>query len=96
MRNVGGGLLVLALAVIGVGAGCASEQKIQEQVLRRAAFDLNCDKEQMTIVRIDGRTHGVRGCGKRATYVKECHSFPGGASCMWVMNGASRDGNEAR
>jgi hypothetical protein len=37
-------------------------------VKRRASFDLQCDKEQLTSTKLDPVTVGVSGCGKRASY----------------------------
>jgi hypothetical protein len=60
-----------------------------EALTRRASFDLNCDASGLYYRRIDDRTQGVRGCGKRATYVAECNG-PRRApdtTCSWILNG---------
>ena len=66
-------------------AGCGATE---EQLRARAAFDLSCGQDQLTIVQIDDRTSGVRGCGQRATYVEQC-ARPS-EDCTWVLNGNSK------
>jgi hypothetical protein len=39
---------------------------------RRAMFDLNCAASELMATKIDDKTIGVRGCGKRAVYVELC------------------------
>lgn len=73
---------------------CVGSRATSEQLLARAAFDLECDEHALEVVSIDDRTRGVRGCGKRATYVSSCKT---GASqygtydrdCTWVLNAAN-------
>jgi len=36
--------------------------------LDRAAFEMNCPKDQMTVVPLDSATVGVQGCGQRGVY----------------------------
>jgi hypothetical protein len=60
-------------------AGCGASE---EQLRARAAFDLNCAESKLRVVEIDDQTSGVRGCGKRATYIQRCH----GGECTWVLN----------
>lgn len=50
-----------------------------EALLRRAAFDLDCDTTKVEIVVIDGATRGARGCDKKATYVQRCEN----GKCEW-------------
>lgn len=63
-----------------------------ERLIRRAAFDLQCDKAQVRFTALeqetvthDPQSWGATGCGKQATYV----SARGCAldDCTWVMNG---------
>ena len=59
------------------------------QLVRRAAFDLNCSEREITLVTIDDQTEGVTGCGQRATYVQHCDShdvYGGDQECTWVLN----------
>lgn len=54
----------------------------------RAAFDMQCPKQQLNVVELDEGTFGVTGCDKRATYVSACDGQPGhfGTTCKWVQN----------
>lgn len=60
-----------------------------QQLVRRAAFDLDCPEGQIEIVEIDKRTRGVRGCGQRGTYVSQCKPCANGyvgCECTWLLN----------
>jgi hypothetical protein len=73
---------MLALLVGGCGSAA------QDQVLRRAAFELRCPEEQLQVIELDDRTQGVRGCGYQVQYVEVCEG-PGGGfdrDCRWVMS----------
>jgi len=48
--------------------------------LERATFDLDCPREQLSVVELSGGV-GVSGCGRKAIYV---FSMDSGA---WVLNG---------
>ena len=98
--------LVLALA-LGLGAallasGCGGEPVPQapkrHPVAVRAPFDLNCPREQLVYQRLDPRTMGVSGCGRRATYIRVCRDRIGNqvgtyvdtyVECSWLLDGAS-------
>lgn len=54
-------LIVIAL----VAVGCVSQA---ETVRERAPFDLECE-DQLDVREISNNTYGVRGCGRKATYV---------------------------
>lgn len=57
------------------------------QLKARAAFDLDCPESQLTIVAIDDRTRGVRGCGSKAVYVETCRMLNNAPTdCTWVLN----------
>jgi hypothetical protein len=71
MRN----LFLLA----GASAFLVSCFATESQLRTRAAFDMNCDAQALQIVKIDSRTRGVVGCGKRMTYVET-------TGRMWVLN----------
>lgn len=80
MRRVLFVFLALALAPACTGAS-------QQQLVKRASFDLGCPEAQLDVVEIDQRTRGVKGCGKRATYVETCDNLGQGAhNCTWIMN----------
>jgi hypothetical protein len=69
-----------------VAAGCASTSS-HDRLLKRAAFDLHCTKDELSVTRLDSKTRGVRGCGRQATYLQVCE-LPNNpfAECSWVMN----------
>ncbi len=77
-------LLLVSLLLL---AGCAST--MQDAVLSRAAFDLECPSNQLFVQELGVRTIGARGCGKRATYIAvgEC-SIPG--TCMALLESQNR------
>jgi hypothetical protein len=54
----------------------------ESQLRTRAAFDMSCTEPQVQIVKLDSRTRGVSGCGRKATYVETCDQ----SSCTWVQN----------
>lgn len=59
-----------------------------DSVLRRAAFDFQCDARELHITWLDRSTTGINGCGKRATYVLNCADDTGlwSSGCKWVLN----------
>ena len=83
-------LFVPFLAVLAALLACGGATT--DQLRARAAFDLQCEEAQLSVVKIDERTQGVRGCGQQATYVESCDGPKGGTSteCTWVMNTDSR------
>ena len=82
-----GGLVLLVAVVLG-GGGCATGPTPRDKLLKRAAFDLNCTQDELSVTKLDGRTRGVRGCGHQATYIESCDGPPGNLMrrCTWVMN----------
>jgi hypothetical protein len=81
-----------------VGAGCVTTTgpTRRDRLLKRAAFDLDCTKDELTVVNIDARTRGVRGCGRKVTYVESCDAPPTAMirNCTWVLNGQSKSGDD--
>ncbi|MBI2375726.1 MAG: hypothetical protein HYV07_17150 [Deltaproteobacteria bacterium] len=72
------------ILTFGLVSACGATK---EQLVRRAAFDLNCPEPQIDIQELDGRTRGVRGCGRQATYVEQCEVVQGSRSnCTWLLN----------
>jgi len=59
-------LLCVLLACIFLAGGCAI---YENAVRKRATFDLDCPKEQLEIEKLGVGTYGVRGCGRKASYV---------------------------
>jgi hypothetical protein len=68
--------------------GCAATAS-QDQLTRRAWFDLGCSAKELKYTRIDYLTVGVVGCGKRAIYVESCDGPRSRLEtmCTWVING---------
>jgi hypothetical protein len=82
-------LVAVATALI---AACAAQPTRRDKLLKRAAFDLNCGKDELTVSKLDDRTRGVRGCGRQATYVETCDRV--GYNCTWVMNNQASVGDD--
>lgn len=82
------GLMLILCVALG---GCMGATANQLQ--RRASFDLNCPAAKIAVVKLDKRTRGVRGCGKRVTYVEHCRACANGypaCDCTWVLNADAR------
>lgn len=73
------------LAVVAIASllGCATSQAMQDNVRKRAAFDLNCAQDKIQVIEIESPANtalgalgswGARGCGKQATYVQDKQS----------------------
>jgi len=71
-------LLLLPAAALALPA-CAPTGHL----MNRASFDLDCSRDKLKIVDLDVNTKGVKGCGRRATYVWSCGR---NQTCAWVMN----------
>lgn len=55
----------------------------RELLLQRAAFDLECPQPSLTVTELGfglNAPHGVSGCGKKATYVRDP------ATGQWILN----------
>ena len=81
------GLMLFSTVNIGCGA---SRERLMRDLTRRAAFDLNCPRDEIGTRALSrgGRevnVYGVRGCGARATYVLQ------GSNGPWLLNGSSDD-----
>jgi hypothetical protein len=59
-----------------------------DSLLRRASFDFGCAAARLELTWLDRSTTGIKGCGKRATYVLNCPDETGlwSSSCTWVLN----------
>jgi hypothetical protein len=69
-------------------SGCATWANVQ-QLRTRAAFDFGCRESELQVVELDARTRGVKGCGRRATYVETCKPCANGyqdCECTWLLN----------
>jgi len=73
----------MCIGVLFLGGCGASIDKL----VKRAEFDLDCPKNKLEIVDLGELTKGVKGCGKRATYVESCNTPSRAADgCNWVLN----------
>lgn len=84
------GRVFRALVAIGLlcTSGCATGATVQ-QLRARAAFDFGCREGELEVVELDSRTRGVKGCGRRATYVETCKPCANGyqaCECTWLLN----------
>jgi len=82
-------LCAQGLVLLFLGSCAVSTNATQDQLSRRAAFDLDCPAESLEFVEIDARTMGVRGCEQRATYVESCKPCANGyvgCECTWILN----------
>lgn len=57
------GLLLLASSCVH-----GREGFVKADGVKRAAFELSCSEDALTITEINGSTIGVEGCGKKAVY----------------------------
>jgi hypothetical protein len=72
----------ILLTVVTLCGGCAASsvdfnQTLRNTALNRAAFDLDCPRERLSSVDLEGgagdqkvSTLGIQGCGKKAVYVR--------------------------
>jgi hypothetical protein len=80
-------MICIAFAVLSVS--CAGTEKfgkrvnMEDEVLRRAPFDLECKREEITVTKLGANTFGATGCGKKASYVVICK---GGMECDVILN----------
>ena len=58
-------LFILTLAL----TGCITEKSFRSEVLPRAAFELGCPADQVTVTPLGDASFGVSGCGKKAVYM---------------------------
>ena len=72
-------------------SGVAACGATDDQLRARAAFDLDCAQSKLTLVEIDERTQGVKGCGQKVTYVQNCQpGVMGVRECTWILNTDSK------
>ena len=76
-------LRITMLLLFAAIAGCSWDDKVRrrspwdwdDKVRKRASFDLQCSEEQLVLTELGQypsgavSTYGVRGCGKKASYV---------------------------
>ena len=63
----------------------------REALIRRASFDLSCDRNLVRTQPLDARTVGVSACESQVTYVWSCPHNPAiySGKCTWLMNNES-------
>jgi len=77
--NVPLATLLSGCALVGSEAWFGSEREGESALVERAAFDLECESEDLSIICLSTcKTVGVTGCGKKATYVF--------VNRRWLMN----------
>ena len=77
-------MLILVFMGLFACAGKFGKRVVPEdEVLRRAPFDLDCKREEISITKLGGNTYGATGCGKKASYVVICR---GGMECDVILN----------
>ena len=86
MRTLAGLILWACLA-----CACGPRKPPLHPVVKLAQFDLDCPKKKLTYTRINQKTVGVRGCGKKVKYVKLCRTryeltLAEHEECTWVKN----------
>lgn len=57
-------------------------------LVARASFDLGCEPQRLTVLHFGGRVYGVRGCGRRLTYIDDCARR---AECNWRLDAPRPD-----
>ncbi len=75
---------LVSLLLVGlVAASCSASQ---EQLRIRAAYDLACPKEQLSVEKVARHRYAVEGCDRRKIYVERCSEAPGSfdPKCMWA------------
>jgi hypothetical protein len=93
MHGIRHGLAVMVAAAFLTSVGCATTYPSpRERLLNRAAYDLDCAREWLTVTKIDEETRAVRGCGQQATYVLICDGPVDHVMrrCTWLVNTAVR------
>jgi len=79
---------VHAVAVLAVLAtsGCGpTMEQMHDKLRTRAAFDLDCEEDQISVTDLDQSTTGASGCGRRASYLGVCSAF----ACTWIRQGSA-------
>lgn len=81
---------IVLLTVITVMTGCASiadmEKESFDKVYPRASFDMDCPRDKIDLTIINANQHGypetigVRGCDKKAVYVRPDRQT------NWILN----------
>lgn len=81
-------LLYVVVGISGLGAmscGAAPGINMPRSLSKTAAFELGCPAEDLVGTNLGHATHGVSGCGKKATYVCARMAY-GICSGPWLLN----------
>lgn len=89
------------LAIFASLSGCASmmygdklvtDETRNTRVIDAAAFDLNCDKSNIEVSKINDTSYAAKGCSKKARYtLDKCHDMNWKTVCTAIANGAVQD-----
>jgi hypothetical protein len=64
------------------------------RVTDAAAFDFECDKNALSITKINPTSYGAKGCGKKARYTMvHCDDMNWKTVCKAVIDGGKQSGN---
>jgi hypothetical protein len=76
------------------GDKLVTEETRNTRVLDAAAFDFECDKNSVSITKINPTSYGAKGCGKKARYTMiHCGDMNWKTVCTAVVNGATHSGS---
>jgi len=92
MKRTRHGLVALLAAAILSSASCVATTypSLRETLLNRAAYDLECPKEALSVIGLDEDTRAIEGCGQKATYVLVCGPADSVVyRCKWLANTAN-------
>jgi hypothetical protein len=82
---------LLAAAILS-SASCVATTypSLRETLLNRAAYDLECPKEALSVIGLDEDTRAIEGCRQKATYVLVCGPADSVVyRCKWLANTAN-------
>jgi hypothetical protein len=76
---------VALFSVLATAACGPTMEQMHDKLRTRAAFDLDCAEDQITVTDLDQSTSGASGCGRRASYLGLCSAF----ACTWIRQGSA-------
>ena len=68
--------------------GCATKNQKIELIKKRAVFDLDCSS--INVLELGNNVFGVKGCGKRNTYIVDCTDILI-SDCTAIMNSDAKN-----
>jgi len=81
------------LIFLALSSACATAPPAKREpgpLTKRAVFYLDCSAGELRFTKIDDKTVGIRGCGKRTVYVKICQPSREPfeyEECRWLRQG---------